>query len=345
MNALKPIFTCIPLGARGGLVEGNLSAYLMAAVGSSDFVCLDAGTILAGLKTAVSADAFCGIPLTADPALCTEGSILHRHIKAYLITHPYLDHTAGLAVISPNDAPKPIMGLQGVLDDLRDHIFNWRLWPNFSSSGRPPALGKYKYVALLPGRTAPIPGTSMSVEAHPLAHGIDTDSTAFLIGLVGPGGPGAGFVLYMGDTGPDEVEGRQTTLELWRRIAPLVAEGRLRGIFIESSYPDGRSADQLYSHLTPEWIFRAFGKLAAIVEGVKSGASGAEPGGSGSGGSGSGGNATGKPLSGLKVVITHIKPDLSSGASPERLVAGQLAAGNDLGLDIVFARQGVRIDL
>jgi 3',5'-cyclic-nucleotide phosphodiesterase len=319
MNTIKPEFICIPLGVEGGLVEGDLSAYLMAAAGTSDFVCLDAGTILSGLKTAVAKNAFSGIPPTVDPALSTEGSILHHHVKAYLITHPYLDHTAGLALISPNDAPKPIMGLQGVLDDIRNHVFNWRVWPNFSGSGSPPILNKYSYIPLVAGETTPLPGTSMTVEAHPLAHGIDTDSAAFLIGS------GGSFVLYMGDTGPDEVEGRPTTLELWRRIAPLVTQRSLRGIFIESSYPNSRPDDQLFSHLTPAWIFDSFKKLAALVDAA--------------------GSRLIKPLSGLKVVITHIKPDLTSGLTPAKIVAAQLDAGNDLGLDIVFARQGVRIDL
>jgi hypothetical protein len=40
-------FRCIPLGVEGGLIESNLPAYLLAPIGSTDFVCLDAGTLLA----------------------------------------------------------------------------------------------------------------------------------------------------------------------------------------------------------------------------------------------------------------------------------------------------------
>jgi 3',5'-cyclic-nucleotide phosphodiesterase len=335
MNVFEPEFTCIPLGVEGGLSEGGLSAYLMAVSGTSDFVCLDAGTILSGLKIAVAKNAFSGIPLRSDPALSTEGSILRHHVKAYLITHSYLDHTGGLAIISPNDWSKPIMALRGVIDDFRDHIFNWRLWPNFSYSGPPPILNKYTCVPLVPGEETPIPGASMTVEAHPLAHGIDADSAAFLIRH------GDEYVLYMGDTGPDEVEGRQTTLDLWRRIAPLVSARRLRGIFIESSYANDRPDDQLYSHLTPAWIFRSFKKLAALVDSENQTGSRAES----RSGSQAESRSAEKPLAGLKVVITHIKPDLTGGITPAEVVAGQLKAGNDLGLDIAFARQGVRIDL
>ncbi len=38
-------FKVIPLGVKGGLDESNLSAYLVAASDSNQFICLDAGTI------------------------------------------------------------------------------------------------------------------------------------------------------------------------------------------------------------------------------------------------------------------------------------------------------------
>ena len=72
-----------------------------------------------------------------------EGSILHHHIKAYLITHSYLDHSEGLVVVSPNDCKKPIMSLQGIVKDMQTHIFNWRVWPNMCDSGVKPAIGQF----------------------------------------------------------------------------------------------------------------------------------------------------------------------------------------------------------
>jgi 3',5'-cyclic-nucleotide phosphodiesterase len=113
--------------------------------------------------------------------------------------------------------------------------------PNFANSGTPPLLGLYNYVVLKPGKSTNIAGTSMHVKAFPLAHGEFTDSTAFLIELNGS------FILYMGDTGPDEVEKRSTTLDLWKLITPLIKAQSLHGIFIEASYPDERADDQLFS--------------------------------------------------------------------------------------------------
>ena len=48
----QSVFTVLPLGVKGGLDESNLSAYLVSSVGSSNFICLDAGTVYSGLTVA-----------------------------------------------------------------------------------------------------------------------------------------------------------------------------------------------------------------------------------------------------------------------------------------------------
>ena len=317
MNALPPKFTCIPLGVEGGLNESNLPAYLLAPYGSTEFVCLDAGTLFAGLKVANQKGCFGHIPIPDNSKLSVEGHILHHHIKAYLITHPYLDHLAGMVMASPNDSQKPIMGLEETIKDIEDHIFNWRTWPNFSNVGVPPGLDKHCYVSLPVGVRTPVNGTSMNVEAFPLAHGDHIDSTAFLIESEGF------YALYMGDTGPDDVEGRTTTQDLWQHIASLVKAKLLRGIFIEASYTDEWPDENLCSHLTPAWIMRAFRQLAALVDAQNPQSA----------------------LQDLTIIITHIKPDLSSGVQPREIVKKQLNMHNDLGLRFIFAEQGGSFDL
>jgi 3',5'-cyclic-nucleotide phosphodiesterase len=156
----------------------------------------------------------------------------------------------------------------------------------------------------------------MSVEAYPLAHG-ETDSTAFLIESKGS------YILYMGDTGPDEVEKRSTTQALWSRVAPLIKTKCLRGIFIEASYPDDRPDNLLFSHLTPAWLMHAFRQLAALVDAEH----------------------PQEALRDLTVIITHIKPDLSAGIDPREVVKRQLHEHNTLGLRLVFAQQGKRYQL
>ena len=240
-NAL-PSFRCIPLGVEGGLIEGNLPAYLLAPIGSTDFVCLDAGTLLGGLRAARANGCFSDIAVPPDSADSIEGRVLRHHIKAYLITHTYLDHLSGLVMNSPVDGPKPIMALDGTIEGLRSHVFNWITWPNFGSDGQPPPLSRYDLVTLSPGELTPIPGTAMCVEAQPLAHGARIDSAAFLVDANGQ------YVVYMGDTGPDHLEQRPTTHLLWERLAPLIRDDRLRAVYNESSYSDEMPDDQLHLH-------------------------------------------------------------------------------------------------
>jgi len=311
---MKPHFTWITIGVDGGLNEGNLNAHLIAPIGSTDFACLDAGTLLAGIEVANQKGCFNDIKTIEG--LTVEGTVLHHHIKAYLLTHPYLDHVQGLVVASPNDSKKPIMSLKGVIDDIESHLFNWRIWPNFGNRGVKPVLNQYQYLILDQGKKAPIPETSMNVEALPLAHGEHTESAAFLVESSGK------YILYMGDTGPDEVEKRTTTEELWNRIAPLIREDRVHAISIETSYVDERPDDLLFSHLTPSWLMKAFRKLASIVDQENPRDS----------------------LRGLKVLITHIKPDVKSEVIPREIIQKQLQSHNDLGLDLLFIEQGKRYE-
>ncbi|UCH44158.1 MAG: hypothetical protein JSV11_07570, partial [Nitrospiraceae bacterium] len=107
------------------------------------------------------------------------------------------------------------------------------------------------------------------------------------------------------------------------RIAPLIRDNRLQGIFIETSYPDGRPDELLFSHLTPSWVITAFRKLSVMVDAQN----------------------PRQALRGLNVIITHIKPDLSARITPREVIEKQLHEQNDLGLELIFAEQGRRYEL
>ena len=314
MKPSEPKFTWICLGVDGGLNESNLNSHLLAPYNSTDFICLDAGTLLVGLRCASENGVFDNIDVSLYPESTLEQVVLHHHIKAYLITHCYLDHVHGLASISPNDSSKPIMSLTDTIDDLRDSIFNWKTWPNLANEGNKPCLGKYQYVRLVPGESTSIENTSMKVSAFALSHDITSDSAAFLVESDGY------FALYMGDTGPDEVEKRSTTQALWEKIAHLIKKQQLRVIYMEASYPDEQPDDQLFGHLTPVWIMRAFHKLAMMVD----------P------------DNKSQALRNLTVIIGHIKPDefLNKGRPIRSIVRDQLKEHNDLGIRFILPRQG-----
>ncbi len=156
-----------------------------------------------------------------------------------------------------------------------------------------------------------------TVEAWPLSHGAGYPSTAFLLAADGA------YALYLGDTGPDPVEKSQALATLWDRIAPLIRVHRLRGVFLEASYPDGRPDAQLFGHLTPSWVLRELHDLAVRVDPA----------------------APDRALQGLPVVVTHIKPTLQAGPNPRELIRRQLQAQNDLGVAFILPEQGQAIRL
>lgn len=297
-------FEVVVLGASGGLDESDLSCVLVSPAGRDEYIALDAGTVYSGLVRAARRKT-----LTASPA-----ELLRHHLHAYFISHAHLDHIAGLVIISPEDTPKPLYGLASTLDALREHVFNGRIWPNFTDEG-PGALGRYHLARLSPDTAVTVAPAGLSVEAFPLSHGRNTDSTAFLV----QGDEGA--ALYLGDTGPDAVEGTDRLAALWRRVAPLVRTRRLRVIFLEASYPDPRPDAELFGHLTPAWILRELSALAALVDPA----------------------APETALRGLSLVVTHIKPRLTGGQDVRAQIRRQLAPLGPRGVRVVVPRSGERL--
>ena len=178
-------FKIVPLGVMGGIDESNLSAYMLAPIGSSNYICLDAGTLHAGIEKAIANKVF-NIP--AD-------QVLRRYIKAYFISHAHLDHIAGLIINSPDDTSKNIYALESCIQTIKTDYFTWESWANFADEGEAPTLKKYHYEVLTPDSTINIPNTAMQVRAFSLSHS-NLTSTAFLVSSKNT------YVLYLGDTAP-----------------------------------------------------------------------------------------------------------------------------------------------
>jgi 3',5'-cyclic-nucleotide phosphodiesterase len=287
-------FRVVPLGVKGGMDESNLSAYMLAAAGTDDYICMDAGTLHAGIQQAVNNGVF-KVPV---------GTVLRQYIKGYFISHPHLDHLAGMIINSPEDSAKCIYGLPFCLDIIREKYFSWKSWANFADEGEAPLLKKYHYNPLTPGVPTPIAQTEMSVEAFPLSHSAPYQSTAFLVNCQRQ------YILYLGDTGADTMERSDKLQLLWQEVAPLVKSRRLKAIFIEVSFPDEQPLKQLFGHLTPALLMQEMQQLGTFS-----------------------GMAA---LKGLPVVITHIKPSGNNEAAIRR----QLAQQNNLGLQLIFPEQG-----
>jgi 3',5'-cyclic-nucleotide phosphodiesterase len=295
-------FTVVPLGVRGGLDESNLSAYLVAGRGSSDYICLDAGTLYAGIRKAIETGAF------APPA----SRVLRSTIKGYFISHPHLDHVAGLIINSPEDSTKNVYGLPSCLNVLKEKYFSWQSWANFGDEGEKPQLKKYHYVTLTPGQEIAADNTPLTVTAFPLSHGAPYESTAFLVRYNGDA------LLYLGDTGADTVEHSTRLHDLWVAVSPLLKAGRLKALFIEVSFPNEQPTKSLFGHLTPALLMQELSVLGELS-----------------------GQQT---LSGLPVVIVHRKPGGSIGGDAEEMIRQELTGNNPQHVKLIFPEQGKRLE-
>ncbi|HUR41782.1 MAG TPA: 3',5'-cyclic-nucleotide phosphodiesterase [Verrucomicrobiae bacterium] len=98
------------LGCSGGVGPGLRTTSLLV----NDEVLIDAGTGVCDLSLAQMA-----------------------RISDVFLTHSHLDHVAGLAFMVDNlfdiiERPMRVHATAETLATLREHLFNWKLWPDFS---------------------------------------------------------------------------------------------------------------------------------------------------------------------------------------------------------------------
>jgi cAMP phosphodiesterase len=242
-------FEVVPLGTSGGIDEKNLSSYLVAPSNTNDYICLDAGTINAGIEKAIANNVF----------KVSTREVLRKYIKGYLISHAHLDHVSGLIINSPADSSKTVYATKESMEMMKNHYFNGETWANFGDEGVGFQLKKYHFQTLAVGVKTEITNTSMSVKAFPLSHVNPFESTAFLIQN------GNDYVLYLGDTGPDSVEKTDKLKHLWEAITPLIQNKQLRGIFIEVSFPNEQPDSALFGHLTPNHLMKELLQLENLT--------------------------------------------------------------------------------
>jgi len=287
-------FDIVPLGVKGGGDESNLSCYAVAVTSTDEYICLDAGTVRAGIQRAIEAGFWQGD--------VTE--LLRNKVKGYLISHPHLDHVAGLVINAPDDSPKSIYGTTYTLDILASNYFSWKSWANFSNRGETPRLNKYNLVSLEPKKEIQLEGTELLVTPYDLSHSKTSKSSAFLLRHKET------YLLYLGDTGSDTIEESQHLTTLWEAIAPLIISNKLKGIFIETSFDNSQPDTALFGHFTPKWLTHELLSLSTF---------------------------TGKQaLKEFPIIITHRKPEKNREGSIQQ----ELEENNPLGVNYIFPIQG-----
>ena len=151
------------------------------------------------------------------------------------LTHAHLDHIAALplmldAVADRRRRPLNVYGVQGVIDSLRQHIFNDAIWPDFSSlpSADTPFL-RYRTIAI----GQPLQLAGRTITALPACHtvpavGYQLDS-------------GAASLVFSGDTGPCPA--------FWQAVNGIP---NLRHLIVECAFPNqDRLLAEISQHLCP----------------------------------------------------------------------------------------------
>ncbi len=211
------------LGCSGGLGDGrHAGAYLV-----DDDILIDAGS---GLGRA-SADTLAGID----------------HV---FLTHAHMDHIAFLPLLVEcvqhrRSTPVTVHALTDTIAVLREHVFNWQVWPDFTVLPSPeaPAL---RYRPLEMGEATDFGGRR--VTPMPADHGV----------------PAAGYHLDSG-TASLAFTGDTTACEPFWRAANAIAH--LRYVVVEVSFHDGRRDKALRAgHLCPSLLAEALADLEGEPE-------------------------------------------------------------------------------
>ena len=171
-------------------------------------------------------------------------------IDNVFLTHSHLDHIAALplmidTVADRRNKPLTVYAIQPVLDILRQHIFNWSIWPDFSAV--PSAAAPFmRYQAIEVGATVTLGGrgiTALPVDHTVPAVGYCLDS-------------GAASLVFSGDTGPCDA--------FWQAVNRIA---NLRRLIIECAFSNSEQGlAEVSRHLCPALLAIELGKLERRCE-------------------------------------------------------------------------------
>jgi cAMP phosphodiesterase len=158
-------------------------------------------------------------------------------ITDVLISHAHLDHIKELAFLADNlfpahAAPIRIMAIPEVIETLRNHFFNDKIWPDFTRLPRDKPILSYDPVHV--GQAHPVG----SLVVTPVAVSHTIPAAGFVID------DGVASIAFTGDTGKSDA--------FWERIRPIA---NLKAVVTECSFPDSQADLARESgHLTPSML-------------------------------------------------------------------------------------------
>lgn len=207
------------LGCSGGIGPGNRTTSILI----DDDILLDAGSGVGDLQL---------------QQMCK--------IKHIFISHSHLDHIAFLpflvdSIFSQIKEPIQVYGLPETIEALKNHIFNWVIWPDFSE---------------LPSKEEPVIAFNV---IHPNETFIINQRTIQAV-AVDHVVPGVGYIVtsasghtfaFSGDTATND--------SLWAALNQLTT---LDTLMIEAGYPNSfETLGKLAKHYTPNTLAKDLSKL------------------------------------------------------------------------------------
>lgn len=171
-------------------------------------------------------------------------------IDHVFITHSHLDHIACLPLLidtvgDMRQKPLTVYATDATLEILRNHIFNWAIWPDFSE---------------IPSEEAPF----MRYENLRLGESVVLDERSFTPIPANHTVPAVGYLLdsgraslvFSGDTGPCP--------ELWRTVNKV---RNLKYLIIETAFSNReRQLAKVSLHLCPEMLAEELSNLQREAE-------------------------------------------------------------------------------
>lgn len=300
-----PCFEISILGGTGGPFEASTQCFMIRDARRRDLasICIDGGVGLGAIARMLRQPAHPGateslyanelepIQRYIDPALTASGAatqgfsdrlmmhvpaapivqqalIIFQGIGEYYITHPHMDHIAGMvvnsaAVFEPRaPSKKLIRGLPFTTTPLQEHVFNDVIWPQLTH----PLLGSLSFSPMQhsePSASPALPQFDITpFEVHHGARVADPNDTVSSTVYVITDRLTKDTIVVCGDLEKDPEDGPDGQLAaVWRHLAQNVELPRLRALLIECSNSKAIDETRLFGHLSS---IRLVGELEAL---------------------------------------------------------------------------------
>ncbi|PMR76004.1 3',5'-cyclic-nucleotide phosphodiesterase [Billgrantia endophytica] len=176
-----------------------------------------------------------------------------RQIRHVFLTHAHLDHTVYLPFLIDslfdhlvaNQGCLEVMALPEVIGTLQRHMFNRKVWPDFSvlPSRRYPVM---RFVPLAPWQRVDIGGAGgLGITPFPVSHRV----------------PALGYRVASADLPPFVFSG-DTTLDA-ELVVAFQRLGEIDTLMLECAFPDRHASLAKQSgHMTPALVRQLLGQLA-----------------------------------------------------------------------------------